>query len=134
MNDTKRVDAFPISGKEARARKELIRIPPEDMLHTIRGKDHPVLVSYFVSNDFCHMGTVTVPTGEGARFSEPVSHKGDMVALVQRGPMTFFLPAAGQTFVVEEGDAMFIPEETEYQCVNYTAHPVTAVFMIAPGP
>ena len=103
------------------------------MLHTIRGKKHPILVSFFVSNDFCHMGTLTVPTGEGARFSEPSSHEGDLVALIQRGPMTFFLPASGQTFVVEEGDAMFIPEKTEYECVNYTAHSITAIFMIAPG-
>lgn len=83
------VGAFPKSGAEAWNAKELIRIPPESMLHTIRGKKHPILVSFFVSNDFCHMGTLTVPTGEGARFSEPSSHEGDLVALIQRGPVTF---------------------------------------------
>ncbi len=127
------VGSFPTSGPEARGAKELIRIPPDGMLHTIHGKDHPILISFFVSNDFCHMGILTVPTGEGARFSQPLSHKGDLVALVRAGPMTFFLPATGETFVVEAGDAMFIPEKTEYECINYTAHPVTAVFMVAPG-
>ena len=133
MNTASDVGAFPKTGAEARKARELIRIPPESMLHTIRGKKHPVLVSFFVSNDFCHMGKIVLPTGEGSRFSEPMRHAGDMVAYVEKGPLVFVVPASKETFVVETGDAMFLPEGTEYQLVNYEPHAVNAIFMVAPA-
>ncbi len=133
MSTSADIGAFPMSGEEARRAKKLLRIGREDMLHVVKGEHNPVLLSFFVSNDYCHMGEVVVPTGEGSRFSEPMRHAGDMVAYVEKGPLVFVLPAAGDTFVVETGDAMFLPEGTEYRLANYESHAVKAIFMVAPG-
>ena len=127
------IGAFPMSGEEARRGKQLIRIGRDDMLHVVRGERNPILLSFFVSNDLCHMGKLVVPTGEGARFSEPMRHAGDMVAYVETGPLVFVISASGETFVVETGDAMFIPEGTEYRLVNYESRAVSAIFMAAPA-
>ena len=133
MSTSADIGAFPMSGEEARRAKKLLRIGREDMLHVVKGERNPVLLSFFVSNDFCHMGKIVLPTGEGSRFSEPMRHAGDMVAYVEKGPLVFVVPASKETFVVETGDAMFLPEGTEYQLVNYEPHAVNAIFMVAPA-
>ncbi len=133
MKTAKDVGSFPLSGEEARRRKELFRLTAEDALHVVKGEASPVLLSFFVSNDYCHMGRVIVPTGEGSRFSEPFRHGGDLVAYVEKGPLVFFLTDTRETFVVEQGEAMFVPEGREYQLVNYSSHAVSAIFMAAPG-
>jgi hypothetical protein len=132
MSTAADIGAFPMSGEEARRQKKLLRIGREDMLHVVKGERNPVLLSFFVSNDFCHMGKIVLPTGEGSRYSEPMRHAGDMVAYVERGPLVFVVPALNETFVVDTGDAMFLPEGTEYQMVNYESHAVEAIFMVAP--
>jgi uncharacterized RmlC-like cupin family protein len=91
------------------------------------------MLRFFVSNDVCHMGEITIPVGEGARATEPDSHCGDAAIYVEIGPIVFFLPKISDTYVVEAGDAMFLPEGTPYQCVNYTGSAVRGIFMIAPG-
>ena len=133
MTSVKDIGQFPSSGPDSRKKKELTLVTREKMLSVIHGSIHPVLLSFTVSNDVCHMGEIVIPNGEGARASEPDSHKGDAVIYVLRGPITFFLPDTGDTFVAQEEEAMFLPEGTRYQCVNYESYIVKGVFMIAPG-
>jgi gentisate 1,2-dioxygenase len=126
------IGRFPIPGPEGRRAKELCHVPRDRMMTVIHGTRHPIPLTFFVSNDVCHMGEIVIPTGEGSRASEPDTHKGDAVIYVERGPITFFLPETGETFLVQEGEAMYLPEGTCYQCINYQAYFVKGIFMIAP--
>jgi mannose-6-phosphate isomerase-like protein (cupin superfamily) len=116
-----------------RGKKELTHVTREKMLTVIHGSTHPVPLSFTVNNDVCHMGEIVIPNGEGSRASEPDVHKGDAVFYVLSGPITLFLPETGDTFVAEDGQAMFLPEGTRYQCVNYESSVVKAIFLISPG-
>jgi gentisate 1,2-dioxygenase len=132
MKTTKDIGRFPVPGPEGREKKELYHIPRDKMLTVIHGDRHPIPITFYVSNDVCHMGEIVIPTGEGSRASEPDMHKGDALIYIQRGPITFFLPDTGETFLAEDGEAMFIPEGTRYQCINYEVYCVKGIFMIAP--
>lgn len=124
---------WPISGEEARRKKEHILITRDKMLHVIHGKDHAMPVSFLVSNDLVHMAEfVLPPSAEGVRTSEPESHKGDEVLYVIDGPVTVFLPEELETFEVKEGEAMLIPEGVKHQYQNFTDKVIKAVFSIAP--
>lgn len=124
---------FPVEGPEGRHANRLYHIPRESMLHVIHGKTHPVPLTFYVSNDVCHMGEINIPPGTGCCTTEPDKHQGDAVIYVEVGPITLFLPDTLETFEVREGEAMFLPEGTRYQCVNYTSKSVRGIFMIAPG-
>ena len=76
---------YPISGAEARKNQRLIHIPQDKMLRLIHGKENHILVSFFVSNDFVHFGTIQIPKGI---YSDPETHKGDEVLFVLKGKLT----------------------------------------------
>ena len=133
MNISK-LGVWPVEGLQARQTSEFFKISRANRLGTIHGKTHPVSISFFVSNDLVHMGEITIPSGgTGPRASERDSHAGDAVIYVEIGPITFFLPDTHAAFLVEEGEAMFIPEGVAYQCINYTGKQVRGIFAIAPG-
>jgi len=128
-----RIGKWPANSSEARKNREFVKVSRENMLRTIHGENHPVPITFFVSNDLVHMGEIMIPSGgEGSRASEPDCHKGDAVFYVEAGPVTFFLPDTFDTFLVEEGEAMYIPEGTRYQCINYNDKPIKVIFSIAP--
>ncbi|HWQ78425.1 MAG TPA: cupin domain-containing protein [Anaerovoracaceae bacterium] len=129
------IGKWPIEGAEGRkAPYPLYRIPEENKLVTIHGTKNPMLIKFTVSNDFMHMGEFILPAGGvGPRTSEPDSHKGDCVIYVLEGPITVNLPDTLEAFIVDKGDSFFLPEGTTYQLLNFNAHPVKAVFAIAPG-
>lgn len=98
------------------------------------GTNHPMLVKFFVSNDFCHVGEFLLPTGgRGPRLSEPQTHAGDCFLFIEEGPITVLLNESGDVFNVRAEEGMFIPENTSYQLINYTAGMVKAIFCIAPN-
>ena len=131
--DISHIGKWPVEGKEARRTGEFFKIARENRLSTIHGKTFPVLISFYVSNDFLHLGELVIPSGgTGPRASEPDKHAGDAVLYVESGPITFFIPETHEAFHVEEGEAMFIPEGTNYQCINYTGKVVKGIFAIAP--
>lgn len=133
MKTVENLGNFPVPGPEGRKTKELYHITRENMLYTIHGATHPVAMNFFVSNDACHLGEIIIPVGEGSRASEPDIHRGDAVIYCEIGPIAFYLPGTKETFLIHEGEAMYLPEGTHYQCVNYTKHAVKGIFMIAPG-
>lgn len=125
---------WPVSGEVARQRKAHIKIGEEDRLVVVHGKDHPMLVKFFVSNDLVHMGELQLPAGgEGPRTSEPETHKGDETLYALEGNMTLFFPGIPGTLDVPEGSVALIPEGVVHQYQNFTSKPVRGIFSIAPG-
>lgn len=107
-------------------------INEEKKLINVHGIKYPMLIKFFVSNDFCHMGEFILPAGGvGCRASEPDSHKGDCCLFIENGPITVFLPDTKDAFEIQESEAMFIPEGIIYQLINYTDQSVKAIFSIA---
>ena len=45
---------WPVPGDEARKNNRMIYLPKEKWLNLIHGKENHILMSFFVSNDFCH--------------------------------------------------------------------------------
>jgi mannose-6-phosphate isomerase-like protein (cupin superfamily) len=128
------IGRWPVSGPDSRQDPlHYYHISDEKKLLIVRGKQHPMLMKFVVSNDLVHVGEFVLPAGGvSVRVSEPDCHRGDCVVFVEQGPITFFLPDTSETFDVQEEEAMFIPEGVRYQLVNYTAGIVKALFAIAP--
>jgi len=129
------IGRWPVPGPDCRKKPILFyHITEEKKLINVHGTEYPMLIKFFVSNDLCHMGEFILPAGGvGCRASEPDSHRGDCCLNVEEGPITVFLPGTKEAFEVLPGEAMFIPEGTVYQLINYTEHMVKAIFSIAPG-
>ena len=129
------IGRWPVPGPECREDPVLFyHITEEKKLMNVHGTEYPVLVKFFVSNDLVHMGEFILPAGGvGSRASEPDSHEGDCVLFVEEGPITVFLPDTLEAFDIQVNEAMFVPEGVRYQLINYTDHPVKAIFSIAPG-
>jgi len=124
---------WPIDGKEARRRKDHIKIDSSKLLTLVHGKTHPMIVRFYVSNDLCHMGEFDLPPGgEGPRTSEPETHKGDETLYALSGPITVFLPDILDAHEVPEGSVMLIPEGVKHQYQNFTDKVVKGIFSIAP--
>ena len=97
------------------------------------GDKTPALLSVWASNDVVQFGTVKILSGGATpQQTEYDEHPGEAVFYVLQGPMTFFCPDTAQTFDVQEGDFMFLPEHTRYKIINYYGHTAKAVFMVAP--
>jgi gentisate 1,2-dioxygenase len=127
------IGKWPVDGKDARKTGTFYKVTRENMLRMIHGEEHPVVMNFFVSNDLVHVGKLEIPCGgKGPRISQVDQHKGDAVFYVEAGPVTFFFPDTYDVFHVQIGDYMFIPENTKYQCINYTDQVIKAVFIIAP--
>jgi len=129
------IGRWPVPGPDCRKKPILFyHITEEKKLINVHGTEYPMLIKFFVSNDLCHMGEFILPAGGvGCRASEPDSHRGDCCLNVEEGPITVFIPDTKEAFEVQPGEAMFVPEGTIYQLINYTEHMVKAIFSIAPG-
>ena len=129
------IGRWPVDGPESRKDPVLFyHITEEKKLINVHGIDFPMLIKFFVSNDLLHMGEFILPSGgTGCRASEPDSHAGDCALYVEEGPITVFLPDSKDTFDVQVGEVMFLPEDTTYMLINYTNCRVKAIFSIAPG-
>lgn len=129
----KEIGRFPVEGPASRVNEEFVKITPETALKIVSGRKNPVLLKFAVSNDVMHLGTIEIPTGGiGPRQTEWDSHKGDAIFYVEEGPATFLTEETRETFQVEVGDFMFLPENTGYKIINYTGHMLKLVFIIAP--
>lgn len=124
---------FPTPGPEARDAKLFYKLSDQDCIRMISGKRTPALLSVWASNDVIQFGKIKVLSGgPGPQQTEFDKHPGDAVFYVLSGPMTFYLKDQGETFDVEEGDFMFIPEGETYKIMNYYGKTIEAVFAVAP--
>ncbi|MHC1772487.1 MAG: cupin domain-containing protein [Flexilinea sp.] len=127
------IGKFPIEGNVARESGELFKITESTSLKTVFGKQYPVKLDFFVSNDLVHMGMLTMPSGGyGSRMSEVNASNGDTCFYVLNGPITFFLPERKETFNIRNNETFFIPENTKYQIINYGDEVIKAIFTVAP--
>jgi dTDP-4-dehydrorhamnose 3,5-epimerase-like enzyme len=129
---------YPISGEEARKNQRLIHIPQDKMLRLIHGKENHILVSFFVSNDFVHFGTIQVPRGI---YSDPETHKGDEVLFVLKGKLTVQVykdtdeddtSVLHESYEILSEEQFLIPEGMKHRYLNFSNEIVEAVFGIAP--
>lgn len=69
--------------------------------------------------------------GHGCRISDPESHKGQTAIYVKSGVLCFIITETRETFKIYPGEVMYIPENCEYQMMNYEGEAATAVFAIS---
>jgi gentisate 1,2-dioxygenase len=131
---TDQLGKFPVEGPEGRKKPvQFYHIPREKMLRTIHGTEHPMPLTFYVSNDWMHVGEFVIPPGgEGVRASEPDVHKGDMALYAETGPIVVMFPDTGETFEVLDGETLYIPEGMKHQFLNYSSNVVKGIFAIAP--
>lgn len=125
---------FPVEGPEGRKKPvRFYHIPREKMLRTIHGKEHPIPFTFYVSNDWIHVGEFVIPPGgEGVRASEPDTHKGDAAVYAEVGPIVVLFPDTGETFEILDGETLYIPEGMKHQYLNYSSRMVKGIFAVAP--
>jgi len=123
---------WPVNGPDSRKEPIMFyHIPESKKLLNVHGTKHPMLIKFLVSNDLIHLGEFILPSGgPTCRASEPDFHKGDCVLYVEAGPAAIYLIATQETFNVQPGEAMFLPEKTEYQIFNYTSNTLKIIFAV----
>lgn len=140
MNDKNQLDLigkWPILGSEARKKKQIFVIGPRQTLNFIHGSEGHMLVSFAVSNDFIHFGSMTIPAGEP---TDPEVHKGDEVFYVLEGSISIIITSSNENesvtksrFEVNCGEHFLIPEGTCHRYLNLATKPVKLIFGIAPN-
>lgn len=133
-----KIGQWPIPGPEARERKEILVLRPGETLDVIHGSKQHVLVSFAVSNDYIHFGSITIP---GGVLSDPEVHpNGDEVFYALDGDVSVVIPAGDETesvtksrFEVRQGERFLLPEGTTHSYLNTSSQPVTIVFGVAPS-
>ena len=125
---------FPVNGEESRKKPvRFYHIPRNKMLQTIHGHEHPIPLTFYVSNDLVHMGEFVIPPGgKGVRASEPDRHEGDAAMYAEVGPIVVLFPDTIETFEVKTGETLFIPEGMRHQFMNYSSKLVKGIFAVAP--
>lgn len=125
---------FPVEGPKSREEKLLYKLTEEAGIWMISGDKTPALISVWASNDKVQFGTLKLLSGGacGPYQTEFDTHKGDAVFYVLEGNATFFMKDRKETYDVEKGDFMFIPQNECYKIINYYDETIKLVFAIAP--
>ena len=96
------------------------------------GEKNPYLMRFAFSTKYLHFGELVLPVGgHGCRISDPESHKGQTAIYVKSGVLCFIITETRETFKIYPGEVMYIPENCEYQMMNYEGEAATAVFAIS---
>lgn len=126
------IGSWPARGPQAREDQVFYKLSEDDSIRLISGTHTPALISLWASNDVMQFGTFKLLSGgPQPQQTEWDSHKGDAVFMVLEGTATFFTRQK-ETFLVEKGDFMLVPEGTEYKIINYYGETLKLVFVVAP--
>ena len=130
----KKLGSWPDEGPKLRVSPgKLIKTGKDDLLQIIWGKEHPVLMKFLTSNDYVHVTKVIIPTGgREPRYSEIIEHRGDTVLFVLKGTVFVLLNDSSEVLEAEEEDAVFIPENTKQQYINYGDEIVELLKVVSP--
>lgn len=130
------IGKWPIPGPEARKKKQMFVIKPGQTLDVIHGKENHMLVSFAVSNDFIHFGSMDIPAGV---LTDQEVHQGDEVFYVLEGSISIIIVFPNETdsvtksrFEVNCGERFLIPESVYHKYLNTTIKPAKLIFGIAP--
>lgn len=128
-----RIGNWPVSDEEHRKEPKYLRVSHEsDRMDIINGTEHPYLMRFAFSTQYIHFGELILPVGgHGCRISEPESHKGQTALYVKSGCLCVIVTETRETFKIYPDEVMYIPEDCEYQMMNYEAEPVEVVFAIS---
>jgi quercetin dioxygenase-like cupin family protein len=132
-----KLGSWPIPGEEARKNGRMIHIPREKALRVIHGKKNHFLMSFFISNNYVHFGTIQIPKGI---YSDPETHKGDEVLFVLKGTLTVQAfnnnnddeSVLHESYEIDEGEQFLMPEGVKHRYLNFSNNVVEALFAIAP--
>jgi mannose-6-phosphate isomerase-like protein (cupin superfamily) len=133
INNIDRLGLFPAPGPQARKDKKFYKLSEDGSIKMISGEKTPALISFWCSNDVVQFGTLTILSGgPSPQQTEYDEHKGDAVFCVLSGKVSFHLKKRKETYTLEPGDFMFIPEGETYKIINYYASTAKVIFSIAP--
>ena len=128
-----RLGNWPVADEELRDMPKYLHVNhPNDRLNIVVGEKNPYLMRFAFSTKDIQCGELVLPVGgHGCRISDPESHKGQSVFYVKSGCLCFIITETRETFKLYPGEVMYIPENCEYQMMNYEAEAATAVFAIS---
>jgi mannose-6-phosphate isomerase-like protein (cupin superfamily) len=129
---------WPPEIQEARRKRQHLHIPAEKALTLVHGNANPTKVTFFISYDKCHVGTMDLFPG---RHSDPETHLGDEVFMVLKGSVQLIIlneledekAVSRKAHEVQEGQKFLIPEGYAHQYCNLGAGLSRILFTIAPG-
>lgn len=124
---------WPLPDDELHGEVEYLHVAREDdMLDIVNGVDHPYLMRFAFSTKYIHFGELIMPVGgHGCRISEPESHEGQTALYVKSGALGVIITSTRETFKIYPDEVMYIPENCEYQMMNYEAVPAEVIFAIS---
>ena len=124
---------WPCPDEELREMPKYLRVNhPSERLDIIVGQKNPYLMRFAFSTQDMNFGELVMPVGgHGCRISDRESHKGQAAFYVNKGVLCFIITETRETFKIYPGEVMYIPENCEYQMMNYEAEPAHAIFAIS---
>lgn len=128
-----RVGNWPVPDEQLREMPKYFRVSKDDdRLCVINGYDHPYLMKFAFSTKYIHFGDFVLPAGgQFCRITDPESHEGQTAIYVESGCLGVIITGTRETFKILPDEVMYIPENCEYQMMNYEAEPVHAIFAIS---
>lgn len=123
---------WPENGALLRERKLIYHIPESRKLKIIHGDTRPVLMKYCVSNDVMSVGEYILPAGGVVtRHSEEIRHDGEAFLLGMEGPLAVYMTETRETYMLKHYEGLYIPPQTPYMLLNYSAQTARAIFAVA---
>jgi mannose-6-phosphate isomerase-like protein (cupin superfamily) len=131
-----RLYEFPVNGKIAREKKQIVHVPQEKFFHFVCGQDSFIRRSFIVSNDYVHTSLVKMFSGG---VSDYEVHQGDEVINVIEGEMNVEiakeeadLSVSAESFNLKPEEKVFIPENIKHRFLNLHGSPALFYSCIAP--
>lgn len=128
------IGSWPYDGPTLRKTGHLYHVTEDRKLLCVHGDKHPLLVKIAFSNDYMTTGEYILPFGgTTSRYTEPFQHEGQAFIYCVGERLDMYFPDRLETYVLRQGDGMFIPENTKYQMHNYSDKVMHAFFAVCPG-
>ena len=123
---------WPEKGTLLREKKLIYHITENRKLKIINGDTRPVLMKYSVSNDYMSVGEYIVPAGGVVtRHSDVIQHDTEAFLLGMEGPLAVYLTETRETHMLKHYEGLYLPPNTPYMFINYSAVTARAIFAIA---
>lgn len=113
-------------------KKKFVVITKDMELSTLYGfEGNQIECKRFVSTDKLNLDQWILPPGT---HCEPAGQHnfGDELYYVLEGELVAFNPETGDTYQLQAGDALYIPQRTRHQVFNFTTSAVVVIGVIAP--
>jgi len=133
IEDSEYLGKWPSPAKEGK-QKEIVTV--KEPLNLIHGEQNHIFVSFFVSDNLVHTGTMKIPLGIE---SDPERHEGDEVVYVREGSLGIRIKEEEKVhetiqliYEVGEGQLFLIPEKMEHRYFNFSKKVTDVIFGVAP--